>query len=655
MANDFVIRISADDKATAVVKKIQSALGKITDPVEKVQKRVGRLGEVGNAGLEKLRKGLGSVAHAARTVVDRIVEIIPGLTALGGAASIAGLSALADKFANFGFGLNKSSKLLGVNAQDLAAWHVAANRAGVSADQFDSAMSGSQDVIRGAAFGANPQAMLILNKMGVQIQRNRDGSIDYLKTQLQIMDALRKQPSVQGQRDAANTLGYGALLPMIQQGTWNADKARAYRKGLVPTPEEIARAVEFHQNITDLEDSVTGLGNRIGSGLIPVLDPLIVKFSTWLDAHRVDIADKITGAVQKFSDWIQGIDWDSVNTKLKTFWDDIGGLNGVLLAIAAISLSGPIGGVLSLITNLSKLSTVAIPEALTGLTGLGLLGLGAGALFTIDKIKDSTEPGHFAGRNAGAANQAPLRGQDTNAALADGVKQGLTDFFSTQTGRFVSRSDSNAHGGTGGLAPLGIRSNNPLNILDHNNEITYATPEQGIAAAADNLRRGYRGLTLAQIVDKWTGGARTGNTPQQMANYVGILSSGTGLSADAVPDLNNQGTVAALLKAQIRAENGQQPYSDAQILAGISGSPGAVGSQGSAGADGASAADRASAAPASDASGHDDRVSSLQQHTVTFDFKNVPAGARVDAKTADGSYLPTKVTYAMPTSMGAMP
>jgi hypothetical protein len=653
VANEFVIRIRADDAATATVNKIKAALGKVTEPIEKSQKSMGRLGDVGQVGLDKLKKGLGGVAGAARKVVDRIVEIIPGLTAIGGAASLAGLSALAERFGSFGFGLNKTSKLLGMNAQDLAAWHVAAKRAGVSAEEFDSSMSSSQMAIRGAAYGADPHAMLMLQKMGVQIKRNNDGSIDYLTTQQRIMDALRRQPSVEGQRDAANSLGMGGLLPMIQNGTWDADKARAYKKGLVPTPDEIARAKTFWENVNDLKDSVSGLGNSIGSSLIPVLDPLVKSLSVWLDAHRVQIAEKLSDAVGKFVNWVASINWDGVTSKVTEFWDAIGGVQGVLIAVAAITLAGPLTGVLNLVSALARLTTAAIPEAVTGVAGLSVAGVGAmaalavGAAFAIGKIKDSTEGGHFVGRNAGAPNQKGLRQEDTNAAWWAREVKAAKDFFSFSGGHFVSRGSTDAHGSTSGLAPLGIRNNNPLNMLDHDNEITYATPEQGIAAAAANLRKGYRGLTLAAIADKWTGGARTGNTPQQMANYVGLLSKGTGLSADQTPDLNSPAVVAALLKAQIRAENGQQPYTDAQINAGV----------GAAIGGGTGGGATAGVPTATNDGDRGTRLAALQSSApqVNVTVHNALPGTTVEAKTPDGGYLPTKVNYALRGADGAAP
>lgn len=645
MANDFVIRISADDKATAVVNRIKAALSKVTDPVDKVAKQTKSLGDVGQAGLEKMRKGFDGVANSASKFVDKIVEIIPGLTAIGGAASVAGLSALATKFGNFGFGLNKSSKLLGMNAQDLAAWHVAAKRAGVSAEEFDSSMAGSQNAIRGAAYGADPHAMVMLNKMGVQIQHNQDGSINYLATQEKILTALSKQKSVTGQRDAADSLGMGALLPMIQQGTYAADKARAMRKGLIPTQDEISRAVAFHQDINDLEDSVSGLGNAIGARLIPILDPLVKGFAKWLDAHRIDIANKLSDAVEKFVGWISSINWDEVTNKAKEFWTAIGGIEGVAIALAAITFAGPLAGIAGLIANMGKLTGSVIPEAIGGFTLLGLAATAAAAAYTIEKIKDSTEPGHFAGRNAAAPNQKPLRQEDTNASWMAREIQAAKDFFSIQHGHFVPRGDANTHGGTSGLAPLGIRNNNPLNMLDHDNEITYATPEDGIAAAARNLRKGYRNLTVAQIADKWTGGARTGNSPEQIANYVGILSKGTGLEAGQTPDLNNPSVVAALIKSQIRAENGQQPYTDAQINSGVSAATGAAPATAAPAASGGNDAARA------------DRLSAMQSAApqVNVTVHNALPGTRVEAKSPDGGYLPTKVNYSLRGADGAAP
>lgn len=613
MTQEFVIRIRADDAATATVKKIQAALGKVTEPVEKVQKRIGKLGDLGKTNLGKIEKGFRRAATSASKLVDKIVEIVPGLTAIGGAASLAGLSALAVRFGSFGFTLNKTSKLLGMNAQDLAAWHVAARRAGVSAEEFDSAMNSSQMAIRGAANGADPHAMLLLQKMGVQIARNKDGTVDYYSTQMRLMKAIQGQHSVEAQRDAAGTFGMGGLLPMIQQGTWDADKARAYRQGVVPTDAEIVKAKEFNESIADLRSSAEGLGYSIGSTLVPVLEPVVQRLSKWLNQHRAEIADKLAAAVQKFVTWLSRINWDDVAAKAKTLWDDIGGVKGVLLAIAAIKFAGPVAGLASMAFNLGKIASFATNPYVAAIIG----GLTAESLR--QKAFDKAIP-------AGPDHDQQIAEAMAGGAVTPNVAQPPVGGWG-KLGQLV-----NKWAGAGKTAPLGIRSNNPLNILSHNQERVYATPEEGIEAAAENLRHGYRGLSLAKIADKWTGGARTRNTPQQIANYVGLLSRGTGLSADQVPDLDNQSVVSSLLAAQIRAENGQQPYTADQINAGVGAAMGTAGGSVSGG-------------------GGDDarnsRVAAMQQQAATLyvTFDNVPQGVRPAAKTQDGSHLPTKVNY----------
>ncbi len=174
------------------------------------------------------------------------------------------------------------------------------------------------------------------------------------------------------------------------------------------------------------------------------------------------------------------------------------------------------------------------------------------AMTMIDKALNAQLAPMQALKNAADALTAAIKG--TPAGSGSWLSQGL-DWLKSQ--------------GQDGSTPLGIRSNNPLNMLTNGKENTYADATSGIADATANLERGYRGLTLAQIQDKWTGGARTGNTPEMIANYTKLMTGATGLKAGDVPDLNDPKMVASVMKGMIRAENGKMPYSDEQIDAGV--------------------------------------------------------------------------------------
>lgn len=636
MSQEFVIRIRADDAATATVNKIKAALSKVTEPVEKAQKRLGKLGELGTANLGKLEKGFRNAAASAGKVVDKIVEIVPGLAAIGGAASLAGLSALAVKFGNFGFDLTKNSKLLGMNAQDLSAWHVAARRAGVSADQFDSAMSSSQMAIRGAANGADPHAMLLLQKMGVQIAKNKDGTVDYYSTQMRLMKAIQGQKSVEAQRDAAGTFGMSGLLPMIQQGTWDVDKARAATKGLVPTPEELERAQAFHQHISDLEDSVEGLGRGIGSRLIPVLDPLITKLAKWLDANRAKIADKIAEAVQKFANWISNIDWDKVASKAEAFFDAIGGLKGVAIAIAAITFAGPISGVLNLISWLGRLATIAVPAAAEALAGLAAAPVMAAILALL------YSKGLNAGEDAEVAKHQAKPGQqwegdkvaEQHRAVAAAATKDPKTAAAMKSFQSMGWSKEQA---AGLVSSLWVESNLRPNIEGDNGHA------YGVGQWHEDRQKDFK---------DWSGHDIRGSTLDEQIRFMNYdlrqgknWSAGQRLHRASTPE--EAGRIVS--KYYERPKNVELEMdkrgSLANAIAGVA--PPTLTTPPQSAAVPPAAPENNSPGSAGDA--RDARIAQMQSQAQSLKldvtFHGTPAGVRPEAKNQDGTYLPTKVNY----------
>lgn len=71
-----------------------------------------------------------------------------------------------------------------------------------------------------------------------------------------------------------------------------------------------------------------------------------------------------------------------------------------------------------------------------------------------------------------------------------------------------------------------------------------ATPTEGVIAAANNLRSGYRGLTLDQIAQKWAPAA-DGNDP---AAWAANVSRAAGIATGAVPNLDDPNTLAAMVR-----------------------------------------------------------------------------------------------------------
>lgn len=98
-----------------------------------------------------------------------------------------------------------------------------------------------------------------------------------------------------------------------------------------------------------------------------------------------------------------------------------------------------------------------------------------------------------------------------------------------------------------------------------------ATPTDGVMLAANTLRSGYQGLTIAQIAQKWAP-ASDHNDPVAWARNV---AGASGLGTDQVPNLNDPIQLAALVKGIGIAEHGEKgaaAFSPAIIQQGVTAS-----------------------------------------------------------------------------------
>ena len=129
------------------------------------------------------------------------------------------------------------------------------------------------------------------------------------------------------------------------------------------------------------------------------------------------------------------------------------------------------------------------------------------------------------------------------------------------------------------MVARGIRNNNPGNIRhgekweglsDTQNDSSFCvfkTPEYGIRAMAKillNYQKKYGLKTIKQIISRWA----PPNENNTLA-YIKSVSAAVGVLPDDEISLNNKNIMMSLIKAIIKHENGEQPYSEEQILNGI--------------------------------------------------------------------------------------
>lgn len=126
-------------------------------------------------------------------------------------------------------------------------------------------------------------------------------------------------------------------------------------------------------------------------------------------------------------------------------------------------------------------------------------------------------------------------------------------------------------------APRGIRNNNPLNIErtadawegmagDDGRFVVFSAPFYGLRAAARILKNyaiKYQINTISGIVSRWAP-----ENENDTANYINFVSHKAGVSPDAPLDDDSYPEVIA---AMIHMENGENPYSMAEIKQGFEG------------------------------------------------------------------------------------
>jgi len=129
-------------------------------------------------------------------------------------------------------------------------------------------------------------------------------------------------------------------------------------------------------------------------------------------------------------------------------------------------------------------------------------------------------------------------------------------------------------------APRGLRNANPGNIRYSANSAQFVgcigsdgafcifdTPEHGIRAVGvilQTYKRKYKIASIRATIKRWAPPSENDTEA-----YIRAVSARMGIGDTAVIDLAQPRILAGLVRAIIRQENGQQPYTDTQLNAGL--------------------------------------------------------------------------------------
>ncbi|MCW9529208.1 MULTISPECIES: transglycosylase SLT domain-containing protein [Klebsiella] len=285
MSNAFDFELIADDRVSATIDEINEAIKNLLPHLDETQKKLELGGDETADSLDDTAGRLEKMARNARDNVQFIGDIIPPLKVVG---ELAGKVATFGTAGVVGFGIKKVADGFRDAAKEAYNLETHAQNTAMSAKEFsklsgalrilgtdsETAAASIESVFKSlneAASGSNAGVAGAMAQIGAEIVKNKDGSLDLLKTLESISGALQKWSPSQ-QKSFANAVGLTPdMLTLLREGSKYAGLlAKAEKFGLIIDPE-------LNKQLSDVNVTMSELG-AAWDGLINKAEKKVLKF-----------------------------------------------------------------------------------------------------------------------------------------------------------------------------------------------------------------------------------------------------------------------------------------------------------------------------------------------------------------------------------------
>lgn len=470
------------------------------------------------ADTNSLSKFLGIIGSIEKMTVTLTTALAAGIVAIEGLVAVT-TNELDD--------LYWATKRLKSSASDIQDFELRMKKAGSSAQDARGALETIEAFRR-----TNPAGDAFLGLMGI----NSTG-----KGAVQVTDQLIerfKQLKAQGQEWLAFRYGerlgldYRMVSDMMQATTKSGNVFAGMYKRLGLNQEKAMRdAHEYQNKLKDLHAEFTVASQVLGLKFLPVAD----SFLQWL--MKSQAADNIGHM-----------------------------LLGLATALASVA------------DQAARFGAMLPPEAAEfGIVGYALFGKKAviimAALGTLSHVLDKLSGDTGSIRQDHVEEAGTSQRADRKMArwfYDNGMGYLNSNDFNATYAEFLNRKNHPDEkkpvvpqvGESGKKLPLGVRSNNPGNLMPGGKEAVYNTPQEGLKAMANQLTRyGRRGLTTLESIISTYAPPGANNT----AAYIKRVSREMSMSPTAQVRLGDPNILNKLMMAMIRVEQGYVPYDSGMI------------------------------------------------------------------------------------------
>ena len=371
----YSVTFSVVDNATKQIDAINRRMTAMRAPMDRLSKQVSRFVDV--SGLRTIERGFAGIASAAGKVLRTLVEIVPVMGALTGAATIGGMAKLVSSYAAWSQTLTATADNLGLTTQKLQQFEDATRLAGGNARDMDAALKSlykaQTDMARGTA---SADQIGWFNRLKINI-RDANG---HLRTMADLMpEVVQKIADIKNPADraaASAALLGDANANLVETfrrshqsfGQWLTDASR-YTELTEKQKDQLQSFAEAQGRVSTAFDH---LGQQIAATLAQNFTPLMNKLAEFVEKHTPEIIAAVDRISQKFAAWLSGIKWDDVERGLNSL---ITSLTWITTHLDQIKTAAEIIAGLFVV----KWGVQAVAAVTQLVSALGTAGAGAGA------------------------------------------------------------------------------------------------------------------------------------------------------------------------------------------------------------------------------------------------------------------------------------
>ena len=508
----LLFKTDATTGAASDIKQLENQIDSLTAKGRKRSDEENKQLLLAKKNLKSITDELKDQQKQIDKIGDSFVKVVEG--AVGALTAFASFGALKSGLADaarINSVLHVNQQITGQSAGEIKAWSAAVESAGGSADGF---LSTIQSMTKAAAEAGRPLT-------------NISGLLRYIHSQI------AGQP-VQEQRRILGLYGIAdpGLIALLEQSNAEFEKnIKEIQKHADATNRAAPSAREFENQWSKTKRTFEDVFSVIDQDILPAFTKFLKSledFGTWLSGHE-HVAEAFfvgLGAASIFA---------------------AGAVSKLAFSMIGLGSASVTGAITSATLALSRF--------------VGVLGLAVGAGAIGGGIGDII--------NGPDAKRQSIIGKGTRSIsdfLLDWYYGPVHPYSQPQSLDLPSRS---------GRSPLGIRSNNPGNLMPGGREAVFSSPQAGISALSSQLGRyGARGWdTLESILYHY---APSGENNTEA--YIDAVSKATGFQRGQKLDLSDPSVLQKLIPAIIKHENGYNPYSDTLIQQSIQSAKGALSS-----------------------------------------------------------------------------